>query len=434
MDINFSNIPDICLTIDVEPIDLNSFLTINGELQTGIKNWTGAGISPSGIFNPLEAGIGPHLMVLKYRALNCEYQKNVTITIHPLPVADAGEDKFITCLDSIAEIGGVSNSSNPVAVEYNWTGGQVQNLNSYKTQTAQTGLYTLTAYNPITNCINSDEVLVNQGPEAPQLDASILDISCFGYNDGIILVDTVLPGTPPYLFSLNGSPFLPHSEFQQLGSGTYHLRVRDAFGCTDEVFFSITEPDELTVELVITATENPVPFGDSVLMQAITNYAPEFLSSVQWTPIEQFPTCDETNITNCLSLYVTPTGQTVYTVRVEHVNGCAAEDSGQLIVSKDKGIYIPSAFSPNNNDGINDTFRIYADLKNIKNIRSFLVFDRWGELVHEYYNFLPEDDAHGWNGLLRGKKMQPNVFVYLTEVEFFDGSVEIYKGDVTLTK
>ena len=434
MTVDFPNLPEICLSEAVSDIDLNDFVILTGDLQNGISIWSGAGISSDGIFNPNIAGIGKHLMVFHYRALNCEYRETVEVIVHPVPVADAGIDRVITCLDSIVELGGNKNASNPTAVSYNWSGGPADNPSISNTQTGVPGIYILTAVNAETSCSNSDTVLVERGPGAPYLYASVLDISCFGYNDGIIKIDSVSGGTSPYLFSINNSPFLPHSEFQELSPGDYLVRVKDAQGCTDETFFSISEPDELTVELVIIADEIPVPLGDSIRLDAVTNYAPEFLSNIQWSPVEQFPICNETNIGNCLSVFVTPTGQTVYTVRVEHLNGCADEDSGQILISKDRGIYIPSAFSPNNNDGINDVFRIYANLKQVKNIRSFRVFSRWGEMLHAYYNFLPEDDSHGWDGRHRGKKMQPNVFVYMAEVEFSDGSVEVFKGDFTLTR
>ena len=53
--------------------------------------------------------------------------------------------------------------------------------------------------------------------------------------------------------------------------------------------------------------------------------------------------------------------------------------------------------------------------------------------MHESYNFLPEDETHGWDGSHRGEKLNANVFAYLVEVEFFDGEVVLLKGDVTLT-
>ena len=57
-----------------------------------------------------------------------------------------------------------------------------------------------------------------------------------------------------------------------------------------------------------------------------------------------------------------------------------------------------------------------------------------GELVFENADFQPNDPAFGWDGFYKGKKMNPAVFVYYAEVEFIDGVVELYKGDVTILK
>lgn len=426
-------IPDICLSANVDLVDFTPFIDISGQLTNGTWEWKGSAVTSDGIFDANASGIGTHTVTAIYKVLNCEYQETLEVTVHPIPIADAGLDKFISCLDTSTDIGGSQNNTNPSAVTYEWTGGIVDNPAIPNTLTSEIGFFVLNSTNPITGCVNTDTMEVKQGGTAPELFASIQNITCFGYNDGIIRVDSIIGGTPPLYYSLNDQPFTANQNFEQLGPGDYRVRVQDAFGCEDEITFSISEPDELTVELVIIATENPVPFGDSVLMQAVTNYAPEFLANVSWTPVDQFPICDETNIANCLNVFVSPTGQTVYTVRVEHLNGCAASDNGQVLVSKDKGIYIPSAFSPNNNDGLNDKFRVYANLKLIKNVRSFLVFNRWGEMVHESYNFLPEDESHGWDGRYRGKPLNSNVFAWVVEVEYFDGEVVLLKGDVTLT-
>ncbi len=44
------------------------------------------------------------------------------------------------------------------------------------------------------------------------------------------------------------------------------------------------------------------------------------------------------------------------------------------------------------------------------------------------------DPNNGWDGKLDGEPMNPGVFVYVVEITFIDGRVEIYKGDVTLAK
>jgi hypothetical protein len=53
-------------------------------------------------------------------------------------------------------------------------------------------------------------------------------------------------------------------------------------------------------------------------------------------------------------------------------------------------------------------------------------------MVHEYYNFAPNNPDSGWDGKVKGQKAVPAVFVYYAEILFKDGEVVLYKGDVTL--
>ncbi|MBK9017998.1 MAG: gliding motility-associated C-terminal domain-containing protein [Saprospiraceae bacterium] len=55
-------------------------------------------------------------------------------------------------------------------------------------------------------------------------------------------------------------------------------------------------------------------------------------------------------------------------------------------VDKSGGVYVPNAFSPNG-DGTNDVFMIFSDTKSVLKVNSFLVFNRWGESVYQYFNF-----------------------------------------------
>ncbi len=65
-------------------------------------------------------------------------------------------------------------------------------------------------------------------------------------------------------------------------------------------------------------------------------------------------------------------------------------------------------------------------------MKTFFVFDRWGEMVYKHQNFDPKDKAQGWNGKFEGKPMNPAVFVWFAEVEFVDGSTKVLEGEVTL--
>ena len=113
--------------------------------------------------------------------------------------------------------------------------------------------------------------------------------------------------------------------------------------------------------------------------------------------------------------------------------GCVDSDSIIIYVDRGEGqVYVPTAFSPND-DGVNDLFRIYSG-PTVTRIKSFLVFDRWGELVYKYEDFDPKDPSRGWNGKLDGKPMNPAVFVWFAEVEFVDGSTKVLEGEVNLMR
>ena len=92
----------------------------------------------------------------------------------------------------------------------------------------------------------------------------------------------------------------------------------------------------------------------------------------------------------------------VYELTVVTDNGCIERALVNVLVDKSADLFIPNVFSPDTN-GENEIFMIYADLRNIREIQSFEVFDRWGEKVFEQYNFQPNDPVHGWDGTLRGK-------------------------------
>ena len=113
--------------------------------------------------------------------------------------------------------------------------------------------------------------------------------------------------------------------------------------------------------------------------------------------------------------------------------GCSAENYIQILVNKNTPIFIPNAFSPNG-DGVNDILYINAKAGSVKEVRSFYIYDRWGEMVFTAEHFLPNNPAYGWTGLLNGRPLNPAVFVYSAEVEFVDGRVEVLSGEVVLVK
>jgi gliding motility-associated-like protein len=114
------------------------------------------------------------------------------------------------------------------------------------------------------------------------------------------------------------------------------------------------------------------------------------------------------------------------------MDGCEGQDQIRVNVSKARLVYIPNAFTPNG-DGENDKWRVFTG-PGVRKILGVQLFDRWGN--HVFSNLSPEDPnregSSGWDGRIDGGLLHPGVYVYLVEIQFIDGRIFIYRGDVTL--
>jgi gliding motility-associated-like protein len=347
-----------------------------------------------------------------------------SITIFQQPVADAGQNQEITCDVEEVTLGG--SNTTPGAI-YTWEGGNLSNPSTANPVATEPGTYTLTVSNDA-GCSDTDDVTVSQNVTMPMPAFLGTDVSCFGETDGYIVLDSVDGGNPPYLFSFNNGPFVAQQQFTGLAPGSYVIQVEDNSGCTGETTILINEPPLVTAEIQGNFGTNNQPvilLGETATLNLISTPPYFELDTIIWSPLG-IDSCG-----NCERITVSPTQQTVYKVYIEE-NGCKAEALLTVFVKKERPIYAPNVFSPNE-DGKNDLFRIFGG-SSVSNIKSFLIFNRWGETMYEIYNMSPNDVSQGWDGYHRGKKLNPAVFTWFAEVEFTDGSVEIYEGDVTLMK
>lgn len=293
--------------------------------------------------------------------------------------------------------------------------------------TAQTGNLTAGAYSvtvtDANNCTAAGSVLLNE-PQPMQLAFTVNNPNCFGQKHGTIIA-SASGGTLPYRFSLNDGAFQGNNVFLGLDAGSYTIIAQDANGCETEEIILINAPVLVDVEL---GDNIKISLGDNATLEAVVNVPFDSLTSVVWTPLDSLSECPE-----CLTQTVAPLISTTYSISVQASNGCRDDDKVTVIVDRRRHIYVPNIFSPNG-DGINDVFSVFPKPNTVRSIKTFQVFDRWGELVYTAPEFGPNDPGIGWDGRLRGKEMPPAVFAWVIEVEFIDGVTEVFNGDVTLTK
>jgi len=124
-------------------------------------------------------------------------------------------------------------------------------------------------------------------------------------------------------------------------------------------------------------------------------------------------------------LLTSPAGcVTVDTVRVNVING--TDD-----IRSD--LYVPNAWSPNG-DGKND--ELYPFLINIRVLKYFRVFNRWGQLMFEIKDYEPLGSIHlrGWDGLWKGVPQNMDAYTWTVEAWGVDGRYFKKAGNAMLLR
>lgn len=116
---------------------------------------------------------------------------------------------------------------------------------------AQAGYYTvcLTVTNDCGSTTDCEEVLAYT---ALQISSIVVDVTCNGDNDGAIRVSTI-GGLAGFEYEWSGPvQGLNGSDLEDLSPGNYTVVVTDATGNVTSQDFTIVEPDELTIDGVVT--------------------------------------------------------------------------------------------------------------------------------------------------------------------------------------
>lgn len=340
------------------------------------------------------------------------------------PIVNAGPDKLLTCLQQTNVLTGTVQG-NPINFSLEWyfnlqaiTGSNTLNLTVNKP-----GNYLLRTTNISNGCVGEDSVIVTEISDKPNdMDIELIPPGCTVL--GTAAVTNINGGIGPYTYSINGSIFQSVNIFQSLTSGNYTIAIMDANGCEYEKQLEIPVAPILTVELpvIITIEYN---IGEQLFPEL--NIPVQNISSVSWNPTMGLSCSD------CLNPIANPLEETLYSVFVTDVTGCTAKAYIKILALKDFDLYVPNAFSPND-DGVNDRWMIYGDPKIVSKIRRLQIFDRWGEGLFEASNFQVNDPNFAWDGVFRNRNLQNSVFVYYFEAEFVDGRTQIYKGDINLMR
>jgi gliding motility-associated-like protein len=420
----FTVVPVVTLvTVDLEGAGLSCFGSNDGTISA-IANggtfpytytWNPANINASNI-NNLAAG---SYSVIVADVNGCTATDNITIG-EPQPLVTDVVVTDANCWNSLdGTATAVPSGGTPFVngnYAYEWS--NTQNVQTAENLDEGTYFVTVTDAN---GCSALDTAVVD-APDELEIEVATTGAGCTGSTDGTITI-VGFGGTAPYATSIDGVTFDP-GVFTYTGqaAGVYEVYLQDSLGCETSTTAVVTAFSPIDVEI---SPVGVIQMGTEVQLDA------QLLTPVL-NPVFNWSPGTALSCTDCQSPVAAPVETTLYTLTVTDANGCSDSASVLVRIDKQRNVFIPTAFTPNG-DGLNDAFHVYGG-DGVARVPKMMVFDRWGELVFEATDVVPNDPTLGWSGLFKGKMMNPAVFIYYIEVEFVDGTILDYKGEITLIR
>jgi gliding motility-associated-like protein len=282
------------------------------------------------------------------------------------------------------------------------------------------GTYTVTCTDGTGVCMASASYTIEE-PLPIQVDYKIIEPPCFG-EKGHLSVLQVENAVEPWTVSIIGnSQPVDSVQFDVEAGFPQRLIVEDDKGCRYAEDFIIPSRQEMILEL---GENKSIKYGEQIALDP--EVFPYENVIFEWTPTEGL------SCTDCPNPIMKPIKNTTYRLRMLDSLGCSIEDQISFQVRKSRDVYIPNAFSPNQ-DGINDVFCPYGGFE-IVGIQSFFIFDRWGGTLFHAEDAELGDAKCGWDGSSNGKQLDTGVYLYTMNIEFIDGEVVLYAGEIQLMR
>jgi pregnancy-associated plasma protein-A/SprB-like repeat protein/type IX secretion system substrate protein len=318
-------IHETSIFVDVEEDDCSSFvldsesqnISCNGEDDGFIVVTTSGGVIPitfewsNGENTQSLFGLASGLYVLTVTdGNNCEIVEEFVITEPPVIEVNIsstnetilGDDGTATALGS----GGTGS------IIYEWSNGEM----TPSIDNLAPGTYTLTITDEL-GCTQTEMVIIEEFTDfCGSFDATVQStgVNCFGNNNGTAVAEG-LGGLPPYQYNWSNGSNL--AAIDNLSGGTYMVTITDENDCIIILSTTVTEPSELTLDLI--------PYngncGSTGIIDALVNGGTQ-IYEYNWS-------------TGDTADFISGLNDGIYTVTVTDSNGCTV--IGEATIENDEG-------------------------------------------------------------------------------------------------
>ena len=342
--------------------------------------------------------------------------KDTNSCFDTIPIIVPGStDKFKLSVSSINNISCFGNSDGLIVLHVNGGKPSYQFIWSPPISTdsfannLKVGEYSITVIDK-NNCRDSLDLKIVE-PSILTINKNSNNTSC-GLNNGSIEL-TIQGGTKPYNYNwIPNISTLP--TLSKLPAGIFYINLKDSHNCVLSDSIKILPSTPLKIKVDITPDTCQLSKG-TINVNIISGSSPY---KYIWNDIESIKT----------KLDFLKSGET-FKILVTDDNNCRDSSNVTIPYYCEELIYIPSAFSPNN-DGTNDFFGAIClrneDLTHYK----LSIYNRWGELL-----FLSNKYLDRWDGSYKNQIVQSDVYVYILEYSFYySNGISNKYGNVTLLR
>ena len=186
----------------------------------------------------------------------------------------------------------------------------------------------------------------------------------------------------------------PVHSYAQPGNYTVKLKISSTLSCMDDSVLSSVDVRDFAIR---TIPDQTIIVGETVFLST-----DKPAMSFVWSPAEWL---SNPSVRNPVAA---PLESISYKVIATNGEGCNSEDSIHITVIQYNDIYVPTAFTPNN-DGRNDIIRpIFGGKYELK---EFGVYNRWGQKL-----FSTPKRGAGWDGKVNGILQNTGAYVWIVNV------------------
>ena len=189
--------------------------------------------------------------------------------------------------------------------------------------------------------------------------------------------------------------FSPQHTYERVGNYTIKLFA------TSTICSRLVDSISKTISIVAPPSNIRYPTVNAVVNKPQQLQARKIGNTYKWQP---YVGLNNTNIDNPIFLY---NNNLEYLITIQQPTGCKVIDTCFVKIFKEAAIYVPKAWSPNN-DGHND--KLYPIIVGMIELKKFRIFNRWGVLVFE-----TSINKDGWNGIYNNAPQPNETYTWILE-------------------